>query len=339
MLPEWIGVGLGIRDDAELDDVDADIGRKLDGERAQSGLHRALRGQVRDVVLERTRGARVPEPDHRAACFGEITRQRVNEQERRDGVDGERALEVLAAELVERGPRKRTARQNDVVDRAAPVDRRNRGAKTPNDVLDGVTMGEIGADERGRSAPGPRERGAELLELVRVTRREDDLVPAGGDRLRDGYPKAARCADHEYPSALAPRVRHSPGIAETTLRRGLERSAGLEVGRQRPPVHGRRCGRSQSRVEQVGMSEKGAAESPYLSHAEITQLWAKFRAGDVIACPRDSAGVALAVDGAAKAYRLVCTQCGLASPWFGTTPAGLVFRSPPATLSPGSPEG
>jgi hypothetical protein len=44
--------------------------------------------------------------------------------------------------------------------------------------------------------------------------------------------------------------------------------------------------------------------------------------------------MALAVDGAAKAYRLVCTQCGLASPWFGTTPAGLVFRSAPATLNP-----
>ncbi len=85
------------------------------------------------------------------------------------------------------------------------------------------------------------------------------------------------------------------------------------------------------------MSEKGAADregSPHLSHAEIVQLWAKFRAGDVIYCPRDSIGMALAVDGAAKAYRLVCTQCGLASPWFGTTPAGLVFRSPPATLNP-----
>ena len=85
------------------------------------------------------------------------------------------------------------------------------------------------------------------------------------------------------------------------------------------------------------MSEKGGGsppESPHLSHAEITQLWAKFRAGEVICCPRDTAGMALAVDGAAKAYRLVCTQCGLASPWFGTTPTGLVFRSPPATVSP-----
>lgn len=94
--------------------------------------------------------------------------------------------------------------------------------------------------------------------------------------------------------------------------------------------------RQRSRVELKGMSEKGGTppESAYLSHGEITQLWAKFRAGDVIRCPRDSAGMALAVDGAAKAYRLVCTQCGLASPWFGTTPTGLVFRSPPPTASP-----
>ena len=92
-----------------------------------------------------------------------------------------------------------------------------------------------------------------------------------------------------------------------------------------------------SRVERVNMSEKGGGtppESSHLSHPEISQLWSKWRAGEVIRCPRDSAGFALAVDGAAKAYRLVCTQCGLASPWFGTTPTGLVFRSPPPTVSP-----
>lgn len=75
-------------------------------------------------------------------------------------------------------------------------------------------------------------------------------------------------------------------------------------------------------------------ESPHLSHAEIAQLWTKFRAGEVVQCPRDAGGMALAVDGAAKAYRLVCTQCGLASPWFGTSGNGLVFRSTPTTMSP-----
>ncbi len=87
------------------------------------------------------------------------------------------------------------------------------------------------------------------------------------------------------------------------------------------------------------MSEAGGAqESTHLTHAEITRLWAKFRAGDVVHCPRDGIGMALAVDGAAKAYRLVCTQCGLASPWFGTTPAGIVLRSAPATVAPGGDE-
>jgi hypothetical protein len=82
------------------------------------------------------------------------------------------------------------------------------------------------------------------------------------------------------------------------------------------------------------MSEKGGAvESPHLSQTEVAQLWAKFRAGDVIHCPRDGFGMALAVDGAAKAYRLDCTQCGLASPWFGTTPSGLVFRSTTPTMN------
>lgn len=80
----------------------------------------------------------------------------------------------------------------------------------------------------------------------------------------------------------------------------------------------------------------GPPEPPTLSPAEVTSLWAKFRSGDVVPCPRDAASVALSVDGAAKSYRLVCTQCGLASPWFGTTPTGLVFRNPAGTI-PGGP--
>lgn len=78
----------------------------------------------------------------------------------------------------------------------------------------------------------------------------------------------------------------------------------------------------------------GPPESPHLSHAEVTQLWAKYRAGEVTRCPRDRAGMALTVDGAAKAYRLVCTRCGLASPWFGTTPSGLVFRNTSGSYGP-----
>lgn len=85
------------------------------------------------------------------------------------------------------------------------------------------------------------------------------------------------------------------------------------------------------------MSEMGdgsTPESAHLSHDEIAKLWSRFRAGEVIRCPRDTSGMALAVDGAAKTYRIVCTQCGLASPWFGTTASGIVFRNPPTTMSP-----
>ncbi len=87
------------------------------------------------------------------------------------------------------------------------------------------------------------------------------------------------------------------------------------------------------------MSEKGGArpESPHLSHTEIAHLWGKFRQGEVAGCPRDAAAMALAVDGAAKAYRLTCTKCGLASPWFSASPSGLFFRSPMPTLGPEEP--
>lgn len=83
------------------------------------------------------------------------------------------------------------------------------------------------------------------------------------------------------------------------------------------------------------MGDGGTSDSAHLSPEEIAQLWARFKAGQVVHCPRDTAGIALAVDGAAKTYRLVCTQCGLASPWFGTTPNGIVFRNPPTTMGPG----
>ncbi|MCL2779280.1 MAG: hypothetical protein FWD73_14890 [Polyangiaceae bacterium] len=80
-------------------------------------------------------------------------------------------------------------------------------------------------------------------------------------------------------------------------------------------------------------------QSPSLSCAETSQLWAKFRAGDTILCAKDAHGIALAVDSASKVYRFICTKCGLASPWFGTTPAGLVFRTPPAMMNHRRPNG
>lgn len=86
------------------------------------------------------------------------------------------------------------------------------------------------------------------------------------------------------------------------------------------------------------MREKGGGTPPERSElgpSDVAQLWAKFRAGEVVKCPKDTSSIALSVDGTAKAYRLVCTLCGLASPWFGTSPSGIVIRGPSSTMSPG----
>lgn len=80
-------------------------------------------------------------------------------------------------------------------------------------------------------------------------------------------------------------------------------------------------------------------DTKHLTEAEASRLWARFRQGEVVRCPRDAGNFAVAIDGAAKAYRLVCAQCGHSSPWFATTPSGLVFRgtasSPNGGVRPG----
>jgi hypothetical protein len=62
--------------------------------------------------------------------------------------------------------------------------------------------------------------------------------------------------------------------------------------------------------------------------ANVEAIWAAYRRGDMVACPRDAQNLALSIDGQSKEYRLVCTHCGLASPWFASTPEGLVLRTP-----------
>lgn len=75
--------------------------------------------------------------------------------------------------------------------------------------------------------------------------------------------------------------------------------------------------------------------APHLPNAADAGLWARFRQGEVVPCVRgDSGNFALQVDGAAKCYRLVCTQCGLASPWFGANGANILVRGPQTTLVP-----
>lgn len=67
------------------------------------------------------------------------------------------------------------------------------------------------------------------------------------------------------------------------------------------------------------------ASTEVLSHA-----WESFRAGEAIACRRDDATFALAVDAAAGAYRFVCTHCGASSLWFESNATGLRVRHPMA---------
>jgi hypothetical protein len=69
---------------------------------------------------------------------------------------------------------------------------------------------------------------------------------------------------------------------------------------------------------------------------ELSKLWEAFRSGGVAHCPRDKAPLALAVDAAAKSYRLVCTQCGSASLWFETAPTGIHVRSSDDSGAPGA---
>ena len=64
-----------------------------------------------------------------------------------------------------------------------------------------------------------------------------------------------------------------------------------------------------------------------LSEEDVGRLWEAFKSGSVAKCPRDEAPLALAVDAAAKSYRLVCTKCGSASLWFETVPTGIQARS------------
>lgn len=68
------------------------------------------------------------------------------------------------------------------------------------------------------------------------------------------------------------------------------------------------------------------ARPPLSSADELSRAWETFRSGGVVRCPADGSPLALSVDAAVGTYRLVCTLCGLASPWFEAGPAGLRLR-------------
>jgi hypothetical protein len=68
------------------------------------------------------------------------------------------------------------------------------------------------------------------------------------------------------------------------------------------------------------------SRAPLCSNIELGGLWDEFRSGGAIACPTDSAPIALVVDASASVYRFACTQCGSASAWFEATLDDLVVR-------------
>jgi hypothetical protein len=82
----------------------------------------------------------------------------------------------------------------------------------------------------------------------------------------------------------------------------------------------------------------GTPGSRTIEDREVAKLWEQFKSGGVARCPRDEAPMALAVDGAAKSYRLVCTRCGNASVWFEIGGAGINLRSGDDAANQGASE-
>ena len=70
--------------------------------------------------------------------------------------------------------------------------------------------------------------------------------------------------------------------------------------------------------------------APRVSTDELRTVWDHFRSGSMVLCPLDRAPLALAVDASAGIYRFVCTECGAASAWFESGPAGVQVRGHPA---------
>ena len=106
-----VGVGLRIGDDAELDDVHADVGASST-EGAEPRL-RALGGQIRDVVLVGPRRPQSPSARPRPAPWPGHRRPWTSRAG--EAVHGHRALEVLPGGGPRKGVRGRARRRDDVV--------------------------------------------------------------------------------------------------------------------------------------------------------------------------------------------------------------------------------
>jgi hypothetical protein len=84
-------------------------------------------------------------------------------------------------------------------------------------------------------------------------------------------------------------------------------------------------GKGEGRMADPQKSPDGS-QTALGSSDELGTVWNHFRSGGAVPCPIDRAPLALAVDASAGLYRFVCTQCGAASAWFESGPAGLRVR-------------
>ena len=77
---------------------------------------------------------------------------------------------------------------------------------------------------------------------------------------------------------------------------------------------------------------------PLSSLDELLEVWDRFRTGGTATCPTDGFPMALSVDGTVDGtvgiYRLVCTRCGTASPWFEAGAGGMTLRAGPGKAPP-----
>jgi len=161
--------------------------RELDGQGSQPGLQGTLGGEIRDMVRVRPGDARIRQRNDRPPRLRQILGQGMDQEKRGYGVHRERVPEIVAAKRLERGPRERAARDDDVVHSA------HRPANAVHYGFVRVVLGEIGAHEGEAGARPPRPSSVEeRFELRPVSARQDDVVSPADERPGDPRAEAAR---------------------------------------------------------------------------------------------------------------------------------------------------
>jgi len=73
-------------------------------------------------------------------------------------------------------------------------------------------------------------------------------------------------------------------------------------------------------------AEREAAYAQLNDDASLAEAWAHWSAGGVVHCAADGASIALTVDATVATYRMMCSACGNASPWFEVSGGALQTR-------------